>query len=395
MRNYGKFMSMMALALSPVLVSPALAKVQSGTFNNTTWTAVSNIIGRRSTATVAGGGSPSYLATQPFYRSTVGLLMQYNNGDAFVCSGSLLSDRASIVTAGHCVGGAEGTPDKVTAFFYDGNSTDPVFYNNALYGGVALGVTAVDVSKIFVNPKYTGEVIDQNDIAVVRLASAPPAYATGYNLYTGTDLTGVSYNVAGYGARSDVGGAVGADLNPGRLRQGNNRFDFRLGDADFDGAFTSPDPDTPGSTNFFGGNADIAYSYIADFDGGTTRTDGSCSLAVDGFGLEYSTKYCNIGTTREVSTGGGDSGGPEFVNGQLAAVTSYGLTFGTDFDDIDDTLNDSYGELNGFVPIFLHTDFIASAVAAPEPATWTLMIAGLGLVGSAMRRRAAGSRLPA
>ena len=87
----------------------------------------------------------------------------------------------------------------------------------------------------------------------------------------------------------------------------------------------------------------------------------------------------------EVGVAGGDSGGPQFLNGKLASVTSYGLTFGADFGDIDDALNSSFGEFSGYVPIYAHEDWLKSVV--PEPATWAMMIAGFGLVGTMMRRR--------
>ena len=99
-------------------------------------------------------------------------------------------------------------------------------------------------------------------------------------------------------------------------------------------------------------------------------------------------KYCNLGRgALEVSTAGGDSGGPQFVDGKLASVTSYGLTFGTFFSpgDIDNVLNDSFGEFNGFVPIYHNLDFLASVV--PEPASWGMMIAGFGMIGATARRR--------
>ena len=74
----------------------------------------------------------------------------------------------SIVTAGHCVSdGTSKRPDKVTAFFYDGNSADPVVYVPG-----APGVTTVEVGAIHVNPLYTGEVIDDHDIAVLKLLGA-------------------------------------------------------------------------------------------------------------------------------------------------------------------------------------------------------------------------------
>jgi hypothetical protein len=367
---------------SSLTLSTALeAKTISGTYNGLSYTASNSIIGQTSTATVAGGGDPRYLAQTPPYRGVVELLMDEGAAGRFVCSGSLSADRSSIITAGHCVSDGKSTlsPKNVTVFFYDGNAADPVAYTPG-----AAGVTSVGVSNVFVNSKYTGEVIDDHDIAVLRLASAAPSYAQGYQLYGGTDLTGLDYNTAGYGVRSDVGGALGSDLGPGRLRQGDNRYDFRLGDPDFFGVFAGQ----PNDGGFFG-SAETDYSYLSDFDDGLAINDASCGLA--GIFGSGGSKYCNLGLgAQEVSIGGGDSGGPQFVNGQLASVSGYLLSFGQDVQpgDIDDVLNQTFGEFNGFVPIFNNLGFINYALSAtPEPGTWAMMLFGIGMVGGAMRRR--------
>ena len=73
-------------------------------------------------------------------------------------------------------------------------------------------------------------------------------------------------------------------------------------------------------------------------------------------------------------------------DGKLASVNSYGLTWGTDYPgDVDNFLNDSWGEFSGYVPTYIHYNFI-TASEAPEPAAWALMIGGFGFVGGAMRR---------
>ena len=375
MSNFRTFALAGVAALTLPMAANAASGSISGSYKGVNWTATSTVIGQTSTATVAGGGNPIYLAQSSQYRGVVGLLMDYGAGGAFVCSGSLYGN--SIITAGHCVSnGGSSRPLSVTAYFYNGSPTDQPVYNAG-----AIGVTTVAISAIHVNPLYTGNVIDQNDIAVLRLAGPAPSFATSYGLYTDGDLTGLDYNIAGYGRRSDTGGSVGVNLGTGRLRQGDNRYDFRLGDSDFGGIFDSAFfGETPG--------AQTDYSYIADFDNGLAINDASCGLATSFVGLPASSKYCNLGRgALEVSTAGGDSGGPQFIDGKLASVTSYGLTFGTFFSpgDIDNSLNDTFGEFNGFVPIFLHADWINSVV--PEPATWALMLGGFGLAGSSLRRQ--------
>ncbi len=65
-------------------------------------------------------------------------------------------------------------------------------------------------------------------------------------------------------------------------------------------------------------------------------------------------------------------------------MNSYSLSFGANFGDFKPGLQSSWGELNGFVPTFIHADFINGV---PEPGTWAMMILGFGFVGGALRRR--------
>lgn len=367
------------LSVAAVPANAAPGKTVLGGSGQLSYKAASRIVGQTSTATLAAGGSPLNFATGPRYSGTVALLMDYGPAvGQFVCSGSLASDRRSIVTAAHCVSGGAGTanPLTTTAFFYGGSNPDVVLFNSPL-------ATAVGVERYTVNPNYTGEVIDQNDIAVLTLSQLAPDFATSYELFDEGDLTGDRFNVAGIGARSDVGGLVGANLGTGRLRQGDNRFDFRLGDADFDGFFTDADAN---GERFFG-RADVSFSFLSDFDPGRSSNDVSCLLA-GAFGAGGS-KYCNLGVgALEVGVAGGDSGGPQFINGRLAAVTSYGLSFGADFGDIDEDLNSSWGEFSGYVPTYIHRDFLLASFV-PEPATWAMMILGVGMIGGSLRRRRA------
>ena len=371
-----------AATLVPMAANAAAnltAMVQSDTINLSAQTE-SNIVGQTSTATTTGGGNPIYTATGPQYSGVVALIMDEGAAGRFICSGSLMADRMSVLTAGHCVSHGAGTanPVSTTAYFYNGGDPNAVVPGNPASAAIA-------VNRYFVDSQYTGEVIDNNDIAVLRLSQAAPDWATSYGLYSSNPL-GDTYNVAGYGNRSDAGGSVGADLGNGRLRQGNNTYDFQLGDAAFGGFF---DGTSVGGQGFFGA-ADNSQVLVADFDNGTATNDAACRLLVDGFGELPNAQFCNTGLgALEVSTAPGDSGGPQFVDGKVASVTSFGLSFGSSFGDIDNKLNDSFGEFNGFTPVYTHLDFINGAMGAPEPATWALLIAGFGAAGSVLRRRKA------
>lgn len=368
----------MMLAVLPSMASAQ--RVQSGTRNGISYTATSRIIGQTPTAsgTVGvGGGDAIYFPSAARQAGTAALIMEYSNGDRFICSGTLASDRRSIITAAHCVSGGAGTanPVRTTAYFFNGDPDQRVPFNP--------NATAIDVSDYFVNPNYTGEVIDQNDIAVLRLANNAPAFAQAFDLYTPGDLTGTDFTVAGYGGRSTVGGALGNNAQTGWLREGDNTYDYAWGNAAFDGFFTERDAS---GENFFG-RAEIEFSYVSDFDNGRAGND-TAGLIAEAVGAGSIFNDTGRGD-REANIAGGDSGGPGFVNGQLASVNSYGLSFGVDFGDINDDLDSSWGEFSGYVPTYIHADFINGSLFAgvPEPTTWALMILGFGAVGGAMRRR--------
>nr|WP_205958336.1 PEPxxWA-CTERM sorting domain-containing protein [Qipengyuania sediminis] len=406
-------MKLLYAAAAVVALLPAAAAAQtntaSGSKDGLEWTASSNIVGQNGTGTLAAGGNPEYFAPNrdgtKNFSGSVGMLMTYANGSQFVCSGSLLTS-GKVLTAAHCVSNGAGVGTNGVApglvrtqvlFMNDEASNADAF----VYGNPPVaGVTAIDVASYSVHFAYTGQVIDQNDIAVLTLSQAAPAFAQAYDLYLPGDneLKGEVFNVNGFGTRSITGGidgttGPGAGAGPGRRREGDNLYDYRFGDAAFNGFFTNT---APGGENFFG-SARVEYTYVSDFDrSGFAANSQSCRLAsalVSGATAAERTAnatalgFCTNGLgLREVGIAGGDSGGGAFINGQLASVNSFGLTFGTGFGDFKPGLNDSWGEMNGFVPTFIHRDFIAGV---PEPGTWAMMILGFGFVGGAMRRRGA------
>jgi len=366
-------------------------KMASGSKNGMSWTAVSRVIGQTATSDVLapsntiGGGNPIYKPSAN-KSGTVALIMEYSNGDRFICSGSVMADGRSIATAAHCVSGGAGTanPVKTTVHFYNGNPDE-----RAVNPGAS---ETRSVTAYFVHPEYTGEVIDQNDIAILRINTEAPASAQRYDLFTTNDLTGTQFNVAGYGTRSTTGGDNGNTApfgaRTGYLREGDNIYDYAWGDSRFQDFFTTRDTTGQFAGQNFFGFAEVEFSFISDFDNGLQAQNQSRRIAnAIGLGPLGNTFFADVGVgAREVGIAGGDSGGPGFVDGKLATINSYGLTFGTNFGDFGGGLNSGWGEFSGYVPVFIHTDFIATT-AVPEPASWAMLIMGFGLTGATMRRR--------
>jgi hypothetical protein len=388
-----------ATANLPALETPVTRSVVqtgrtvTGTSNGMSWTASNRIVGGTPTSGTTPATTPPFNDTgggNPIFKPSsnksgvVALIMQTPDG-AFICSGSLLGSGRHIATAAHCVTDNFGklNATRTTAFFFDG---DPDVRTPFGPG------TSIDVQHYKIAPGYTGEVIDQNDIAILTLESFAPTQFERYELFLPTSLTGANVNIAGYGQRSTVGGAEGTTpaQNAGRtgyLREGDNIFDYAWGNPLFQGFFTTRDVGGQFDGQNFFGFAEVEFSYISDFDNGLRAQSAARRLANGlGLGLIGNANFDDNGVgAREIGVAGGDSGGPGFVNGRLASINSYGLTFGAGFGDFKTGLNNSWGEFSGYVPIYIHADWINSVV--PEPGSWAMMIAGFGLVGGTMRRQ--------
>jgi len=301
----------------------------------------------------------------------VGSVRITSNLGVFICTGSLLPDGQTVLTAAHCLTGDIGTVSAISVNFYPVNSTAVV----------------MNAASWTANPNYSGEVIDENDVGVIRLNAVADPSITRYQLYTGVAENN-NFEFVGFGQRGSFGTGTGgagqgAGFGLGNRRNGDNLFDITLGDSRWEGFFDDP-------------FADVGHVLLADFDNGTTgfnSNDGMCWIGRFSNFPTMGMSECNAGRgLDEAISGGGDSGGPGFINGQIASITSFGLTFGqsgTGFGDIDNALNSSFGEYAGFTDVEFQSAWINSQlVVTPEPGSMVLMASGLiGIAGIARRRR--------
>ncbi len=204
-------------------------------------------------------------------------------------SGSLLTTGLHILTAAHVV-----TDD-------DGTAIDPTETQILVTFHTSSGTVSIPVAEVYVHETWDGEAGGEGvDLAILRLATAAPRELEGYELYTGSDEVGQTVTFVGYGTygeADDDEDEVG-DRGVGVKHQGQNVYEL-------DGA-NFQDSENPNVL-------------VYDFDDGTA--------AHDYLGNYYGVYNRGLGDD-EAITAPGDSGGPTFINGQIAGVCSWG----TDFD---------------------------------------------------------------
>ncbi|NEQ36121.1 MAG: hypothetical protein F6K40_07415 [Okeania sp. SIO3I5] len=192
------------------------------------------------------------------------------------------------------------------------------------------------MAEIFIHPEWTADEDLNNDIAIIKLFNKAPDVES-YEIYRDTDeveqtFTRVGYGLPGTGITGEIEEPV---EDPAVKRFGQNVYDA-LGD------IFRELPEN--KTNILEGTQ-LAF----DFDSGEPENDA--------FGQEYGLEQ--LGVNREVNSSPGDSGGPAFIDGKIAGITSYGVspeTEGIDVDDIDS--NSSFGEYSFDTRVSAYTSFV-------------------------------------
>lgn len=344
-----------ASAATVATTTPAESPL-SGTNGELTWQA-RGLYTTTATATPATDGATAYnLRHRPEFGGEMsGVARLIINGNT-LCSGALLGTGRHVLTAAHCVTDAFGQ-----STFSSGQAQFPVTANANPYTGSFANVAMQSVT---VHPGWTGNITSVgNDLAIITLAAVAPAGADRYDLYTASDEIGQVGTKSGYGRTGT--GATGDTLGTD-WRRGQNTYEMT-------------------ALDFWGDGESNPNILMYDFDNGTSGNDG--------FGFFFGPSFQNTGLgLNEVMSAPGDSGGPTFINGQLAGITSFGLRLAANTGQSSDTdtfLNSTYGEFAGDTRVSGYSSWIMATI--PEPGTWALWLAGLPLLGAIARRRRARS----
>ncbi len=243
-------------------------------------------------------------------------------------TGALLFDGHAVLTAAH---------------LFKGNVT-----NATVLFETTTGNASVLSSGVALNPTYD-PVQDNNDLALVWLSNPAPLAAQRYNLYRSSDELGQTMTLVGYGLPgTGVTGQLSTYAGPPLRLKASNQFDADMGTLKSSlGAVMAWTPT-------------LGTQLAADFDNGSSSQDALGQLInLPGVGLG----------SNEGLVAPGDSGGPAFINGQIAGIASYSasLALGSVHPDVDALANSSYGEIAAWQRVSAYQQWIDQSQRAQYP----------------------------
>ncbi|MEG4085975.1 trypsin-like serine protease [Microcoleus sp. POL10_C6] len=258
--------------------------------------------------------------------------------DSASCTGSLLTGGLYLLTAAHCLneGGIKVPAETAIKAIFK----------------LARGEVSIPVSKYYIHPGWTGyESEVGNDIAILKLKRIAPPRIEQYEINRNKNEVGKVLTKVGYGY---IGlGAKGQDENSNseaKRYSGQNRYDALI-DVLKDATESDMSELVLGSQLIF------------DFDAGTSEHDA--------LGRHFPRLRDRGLGKNEIATASGDSGGPSFVEGKIAGISSWGYSdrgfFKTniaDIDKIDD--NGSFGEISGDTRVSFYANWIDKMTQNPS-----------------------------
>lgn len=281
-------------------------------------------------------GAPASISGTDIFNGVSRLFLEANNsGAGYGCSGSLLWSGRDILTAAHCVVGFNLTGVQV----------------EFLGAGGAYEVRAG--TAVYVHPDYVaGEVQNPHDLAIIRLDQTVVGAWERYDINRTGGEAGQVGTFVGYGWTGN--GVQGSVYGDGERRYGYNLVDF-----------------------YWTWSGTAVQSLAFDFDNGLAANNafGRC--------INVSLANLGMGGGLEAMTAPGDSGGPVFIAGRLAGVSSWIGSCGPDGGDINNRLDSSFGEFGGSARLFEHYQWVDSHVV-PEPGS--LLLIASGCIGLLARR---------